>query len=145
MSIRQNEARPYLNFNSWWSTFERVVNPTNSGPALPKFQFMTEYILKGCQSDKIRPSPILISIYDGVHFKRLSIRQNQAWPYLNFNLWRSTFSKVVNPTKSGLALSKLQFMTEYILKEIRPGPILISIYDGVHFKRLSIRQNQTWP
>ena len=45
-----------------------------------------EYILKDCQSDKIRSGPIYISIYDGVHFKRLSIRQNEARPYLNFNL-----------------------------------------------------------
>ena len=57
-----------------------------SGPALSIFQFMMEYILKGCQSDKMRPGPIYISIHDGVHLKRLSIRQNQARPYLNFNL-----------------------------------------------------------
>ena len=56
-----------------------------SGPALSIFQFMMEYILKDCQSDKIRSGPIYISIYDGVHFKRLSIRQNEARPYLNFN------------------------------------------------------------
>ena len=56
-----------------------------SGPALSTFQFMMEYILKDCQSDKIRSGPIYISIYDGVHFKRLSIRQNEARHYLNFN------------------------------------------------------------
>ena len=36
------------------STFQKVVNPTKWGLALSKCQNLTEYIFKGCQSDKIR-------------------------------------------------------------------------------------------
>ena len=73
------------------STFQKVVNPTKWGLVLSKFQNLMGYILEGYQSDKMRPGPISISKFDGVHFKRLSIRQNEAWPYLNFIIWWSTF------------------------------------------------------
>ena len=54
--IRQNQTWPYIISKIWWSTFIEIPDKIRPGPFyFPKFD---EVDLKGCQSDKIRPSPI---------------------------------------------------------------------------------------
>ena len=78
-------------------------------------QNITEKILKKLATRQKRALLCLIFKIWRSRFRKMLIRQNQTWPYINSKIWWSTFVEI--PDK------------------IRPGPFLFPKFDWVDFKR----------
>ena len=70
--------------------------------------------------------PILFPKFEGVHFLKMSTRQNEAWPYIISKIWWNRFKRM-------------------LIRQNQAWPNLLSKIWWSRFKRLSIRQNHVKP